>query len=85
MIGLLAVTLGLIAIDKHASRGAAEHRTNASTDISNDGLFTTAGTLGVFLLDGVARDNLPTSQTGVLGAESVANSGLLYVVRQRGC
>ena len=81
--GLPAVTLGLIAIDKHCFRRTAEEPYEC--DISNVGLFTTAGTLGVFLLGGVARDNPHARETGVLGAESVANSGHLYVVRQRGC
>ena len=57
VIGLPAVTLGLIAIDKHASGALPRNGTSASTDISNIGLFTTAGTLGVLLLDSVARDN----------------------------
>ena len=57
VIGLPAVTLGLIAIDKHASDAPSRNWTNASADISHVGLFTTAGTLGVFLLDSVARDN----------------------------
>ena len=82
VIGLPAMTLGLIAIDKHASGALPRNRTNASTDISNVGLFTTAGTLGVILLDGMVRDNPQARETGVLGAESVANSGLLYVVLQ---
>jgi len=82
VIGLPAVTLGLIAIDKHASGALPRNGTSASTDISNIGLFTTAGTLGVLLQDSVARDNSHARETDVLGAESVADTDLLYVVLQ---
>jgi membrane-associated phospholipid phosphatase len=81
-IGLPALSLGLIAIDKHVSGALPSGHTNVSSDISNAGLFTTAGTLGVFLLDGLARHNPHARETGVLGAESMANSGLLYIVLQ---
>ena len=43
VIGLPAVTLGLIAIDKHASGPLSRNGTSASTDISDVGLFATAG------------------------------------------
>ena len=42
-IGLPAVTLGLIAIDKHASGALSRNNTSISTDISDVGLFSTAG------------------------------------------
>lgn len=82
VIGLPAVTLGLIAIDKHASGPLSRNHTNVSTNISNIGLFSTAGTLGALLLEGIARDKTHARETGVLGAESMANSGLVYVVLQ---
>lgn len=81
-IGLPALSLGLIAIDKHVSGALPGSHTSVSSDISNAGLFTTAGTLGLFFLDGVARGNIHARETGVLGAESMANSGLLYIVLQ---
>ncbi|MGA8618152.1 MAG: phosphatase PAP2 family protein [Candidatus Sulfotelmatobacter sp.] len=82
VIGLPAVTIGLIAIDKHASGALSRNGTSASTDISDVGLFATAGALGVFLVDGVTRGDSHALETGVLGVESMANSGLVYAALQ---
>src|SRR6202140_366862 len=82
VIGVPAVTLALIAIDKHASGALPRNGTSASSDISDVGLFTTAGAVGVFLLDGATRGNSHALETGVLGAEAMASSGLLYAVLQ---
>jgi membrane-associated phospholipid phosphatase len=82
VIGLPVVTLGLIAIDKHASGGLSRNGTNASTDISDVGLFTTAGAVGVFLLDGESRGDSHALETGILGAEAMANSGVVYAALQ---
>ena len=81
-IGLPVVTLGLIAIDKHASGALSRNGTNVSTDLSDVGLFGTAGALGVLLLDGEARGDSHAIETGVLGAEAMANSYLLYTAVQ---
>jgi membrane-associated phospholipid phosphatase len=81
-IGLPAVTLGLIAIDKHASGALSRNNTNVSTDISDAGLFTTAGAVGVLLLDGKTRGDSHALETGVLGAEAMANSGVVYAALQ---
>jgi membrane-associated phospholipid phosphatase len=78
VVGLPAVTLGLIAIDKHASGGLARNGTTASSDISNVGLFATAGAVGVLLIEGETGGNSHARETGVLGAEAMANSGLVY-------
>jgi membrane-associated phospholipid phosphatase len=82
VIGLPAVTLGLIAIDKHASGALSRNGTSASTDISDVGLFTTAGAVGVLLLDGEMRGDSHALETGVLGAEAMANSGVVYAALQ---
>ncbi|HEX4786237.1 MAG TPA: phosphatase PAP2 family protein [Candidatus Sulfotelmatobacter sp.] len=82
VIGMAAVTLGLIAIDKHASGALSRNGTNVSTDISNVGLFGTAGAVGILLLDGEARGNSHALETGVLGAEAMANSGVVYAALQ---
>jgi len=42
-IGLPVVTLGLIAIDKHASGALSRNGTNVSTDLSDVGLFGDGG------------------------------------------
>ena len=82
VIGLPAVTFGLIAIDKHASGALSRNGTNVSTDLSNAGLFTTAGAVGVLLLDGGTRGDSHALETGVLGAEAMANSYLVYTALQ---
>lgn len=82
VIGLPAVTLGLIAIDKHASDAVSRSGTSASADISDVGLFGTAGAVGVLLLDGEARGDSHALETGVFGAEAMANSGIVYTASQ---
>ena len=82
VIGLPAVTLGLIAIDKHASAALSRNGTSASADISDVGLFGTAGAVGILLLDGEARGDPRALETGVLGAEAMANSGIMYAALQ---
>jgi membrane-associated phospholipid phosphatase len=82
VIGLPAVTVGLIAIDKHASGALSRNHTSVSTDISDVGLFTTVGAVGVLLLDGKTQANSHALETGVLGAEAMANSGVVYVALQ---
>ena len=82
VIGLPVVTAGLIAIDKHASGALPRNPSSASTDISDIGLFATAGAVGIFLLDGKTQRDSNAIETGVLGAEAMANSGVLYAVLQ---
>jgi membrane-associated phospholipid phosphatase len=72
----------LIAIDKHASGALSRNGTNVSTDLSDVGLFGTAGALGILLLDGEARGDSHAIETGVLGAEAMANSYLVYTAVQ---
>lgn len=79
---LQAVTLRLVAIDKHGSGALSRNGKTASTDLSNVDLFTSTGTLGVIFLDGALRHNTHARETGLLGAESMANSGLVYAVVQ---
>jgi len=82
VIGLPAVTLGLIAIDKHTSGALSRSGTSASTYISDVGLFGAAGAVGILLLDGEARGDSHALETGVLGAEAMANSGVVYAALQ---
>ncbi len=81
-IGLPAVTLGLIAIDKHASGALSRNNTSVSTDISDVGLFSTVGAVGVLLLNGKTRGDSHALESGVLGAEAIANSGVVYAALQ---
>jgi membrane-associated phospholipid phosphatase len=81
-IGLPLVTAGLIAIDKHASGALPRTPSSASADISDVGLFATAGAVGVLLIDGKTQGDSHAFETGVLGAEAMANSGVVYAVLQ---
>jgi hypothetical protein len=82
VIGLPVVTAGLIAIDKHASGALPRNPSSASADISDVGLFATTGAVGVLLIDGKAQGDSHAFETGVLGAEAMANSGVVYAVLQ---
>ncbi len=82
VIGLPVVTAGLIAIDKHASSALPRNPSSASADISDVGLFATAGAVGVLLIDGKTQGDSHAFETGVLGAEAMANSGVVYAVLQ---
>jgi membrane-associated phospholipid phosphatase len=82
VIGLPVITAGLIAIDKHASGALPRNPSSASADISDVGLFATAGAVGMLLIDGTARGDSHALETGVLGAEAMANSGVVYAVLQ---
>ena len=82
VIGLPVVTAGLIAIDKHASGALPRNPSSASADISDVGLFATAVAVGVLLIDGTTRGDPHARETGVLGAEAMANSGVVYAVLQ---
>jgi membrane-associated phospholipid phosphatase len=82
VIGFPVVTAGLIAIDKHASGALPRNPSSASADISDVGLFATAGAVGVLLIDGKTQGDSHAFETGVLGAEAMANSGVVYAVLQ---
>src|SRR5271170_421752 len=82
VIGLPVVTAVLIAIDKHASGALPRNPSSASADISDVGLFATAGAVAVLLIDGKAQGDSHAFETGVLGAEAMANSGVVYSVLQ---
>jgi len=59
-----------------------ENPSSASADISDVGLFATAGAVGVLLIDGTTLGGSHALETGVLGAEAMANSGVVYAVLQ---
>ena len=64
------------------ARRAGRAHDLGQAEIENLGLFTTAGAVGVLLLDGEARGNSHALETGVLGAEAMANSGVVYAALQ---
>jgi membrane-associated phospholipid phosphatase len=82
LIGLPVLTAGLIAIDKHASGALPRSPSSASADISDVGLFATAGAVGVLLIDGKTQRDSHALETGVLGGEAMASSGVVYAVLQ---
>jgi hypothetical protein len=65
-IGLPLVTAGLIAIDKHALGALPRNPSSGSADISDVGLFATAGAVGVLLIDGKAQEILMPSKPACL-------------------
>ena len=81
-IGLPVVTPGLVSIDKHASGALSRNGINASADISDVGLFTTTGAVGILLLNGETRADSHALETGILKAEAMANSGVVYTALQ---
>ena len=82
MIGLPVVRAGLIAIAKHATGAHPRKPSSASADISDVGLFATAGAVGALLIGGKTQRDSHAFETGVLGAEAMANSGVVYAVLQ---
>jgi len=81
-IGVTAVTAGLIATDRRASGALSPTDRNVSLHISDAGLYGTIGSLGAFYVSGLATDNAHAKETGILGAEAVANCEVLYGVLQ---
>jgi len=75
-----AGTGGLIAADRHITNQLPRSNLKTSRDISNIGSFTTAGSVGAFLLVGLATHNPHVRETGILGVESVANSAAVWAV-----
>jgi membrane-associated phospholipid phosphatase len=52
------------------------------TRISDIGLFATAGAMGGLLIDGTTPGDFHALETGVVGAEAMANCGVAYAVLQ---
>lgn len=81
-IGVSAVIAGLIASDRRASDALSQAHGNVSLHISDAGLYGTMGSVVAFYISGLATDNAHAKETGLLGAEAVANSMVLYDVLQ---
>lgn len=79
-VGLPAVAAGLIFVDPEASRQFSDTRRTPSLRISDVGLYGTMGTVGVFYLSGAMTDNAHAKETGLLGAEALANTAITYTL-----
>jgi membrane-associated phospholipid phosphatase len=81
-IGIAAVTTALIATDRRASGALSQTHKDVSLHISDAGLYGTMGSVGVFYITGLATGNAHAKETGVLAAETVANSMVVYAAIQ---
>jgi PAP2 superfamily len=81
-MGVSAVTASLIATDRRASEALSQAHRNVSLHISNVGLYGTMGSVGAFYVSGLVTHNAHARETGLLSAEAIANSAVLYGVLQ---
>jgi membrane-associated phospholipid phosphatase len=78
----LAGTAGLIAADDHISGAIPPGSKNVSRAISNAGLIGTSAALGGILVVGLKDDDSHARETGILGLEALANTGVVYALAQ---
>jgi membrane-associated phospholipid phosphatase len=78
----LAGTAGLIAADKHISGEIGTEHTNVSDTISNVGLYSMIGSVGILGLSGWKTGDSHERETAILGAEAFANSGIVLLATQ---
>jgi membrane-associated phospholipid phosphatase len=78
----LAGTAGLIAADKHISGEIGGEHADVSRTISDVGLYSMIGTVGVLGLSGWKTGDARQRETALLGGEAVANSGIVLVATQ---
>ncbi len=79
-LGVPAVAAGLIFVDPDASRKFSDTPRTPSLRISDVGLYGTMGTVGVFYLSGHMTNNAHARETGLLGAEALANTAITYTL-----
>jgi membrane-associated phospholipid phosphatase len=78
----LAGTAGLIALDKHASEALSPDHANLSRVVSDLGLYSTIGAVGLLGVAGFKNGDRHARETAVLGAESFANTLVVYSFTQ---
>jgi len=78
----LAGTGGLIALDKHASAALSPDHANASRVVSDVGLYSTLGAVGLLGVSGFKNGDQHARETAVLSAESLANTFVVYAFTQ---
>ena len=79
-IGISAITAALIPIDPEASRKFSGTPKTPNLRISDVGLYSTMGSVGVLYLSGAITDNAHAKETGFLGAEAMANVAITYTI-----
>jgi len=78
----LAGTAGLIAADKHISGEIGTEHSNVSNTISDVGLYSMIGSVGILGLSGWKTGDSHERETAFLGAEAFANSGIVLIGTQ---
>jgi hypothetical protein len=81
-IGVSAVTAALLVIDRRASGSLPQTHRDVSLHMSDVGLYGTMGSVGAFYMSGLVTGNAHARETGLLSAEAIANSAVLYGVLQ---
>ena len=78
----LAGTAGLIAADKHISGEIGGEHADVSRTISDVGLYSMIGTVGILGISGWKTGDARQRETALLGGEAVTNSGVVLVATQ---
>jgi hypothetical protein len=78
----LAGTSGLIALDKHASGALSPEHADISRVISDVGFYSTVGAVGLLGISSLETKDQRARETAVLGAESFANTFVVYTITQ---
>jgi membrane-associated phospholipid phosphatase len=78
----LAGTGGLIAADRHISGGISPDHADISRAISDAGLYSLIGTVGVIGLSGWKSGDARARETAVLGGEASANAAVVLLLTQ---
>jgi membrane-associated phospholipid phosphatase len=78
----LAGTGGLIALDKHASGALSREHTDVSQVISDIGLYSTVGAVGLLGISSLKTKDEKARETALLGAEAFANTFVVYTFTQ---
>lgn len=79
---VLAVTAGLIATDRQASRALPNSHPDLSRNLSNASLVGTGAALGGLWIYGMKTHNDHANETGELTLESLANTFTVYTLAQ---
>ena len=78
----LASTAGLIALDPHASDALSPDHADLSRVISDVGLYSTIGAVGLLGVSGFKNGDQHARETAVLSSESLANTFVVYAFTQ---
>jgi len=79
-LGVAAITAGLIVTEPDSSEQFADISKSPSLRFSDVGLYGTMGTVGAFYLSGLVTHDAHAKETGLLGAEAIANTAITFNV-----